>query len=131
MLNIEILFKTMILNGGITINRDEQNNLIEAVLELENVEKEVCDLALIFSEILKDEINANDERKMYNGVKRVTKKYAEESKALEAIDEFVRVITGGASLKELFQIVKEEAVNPTLTTEMLAGNNCRLDNESH
>jgi light-regulated signal transduction histidine kinase (bacteriophytochrome) len=121
----------MILYGGITINRNENNNLIEAVLELEKVEKEVCDLSLIFSEIFKDEINANDERKMFSGVKRVTKKYAENSKATEAIDEFVRVITGGASLKELFQIAKEEAVNPTLATEISVGNNCRLDNESH
>jgi hypothetical protein len=120
----------MILFGGIIINRDEHNGLLEVVSELEKVEKDVCNLSLIFAEIFKDEINANDERKMFSGVKRVAKKYAENNKATGAIDEFVRVITGGASLKELFRIAKEEAVNPTLATEISIDSSCELDDQT-
>jgi len=33
----------------------------------------MCNIGDIFTEILKDEINANDQQKLYNGVKRLIK----------------------------------------------------------
>jgi len=53
----------------------------------------MCNIGDIFTEILKDEINANDQQKLYNGVKRLIKKYSQEKRGLETLDEFVRVLT--------------------------------------
>lgn len=103
---------------------------METVSELEKIEKDVCNLPLIFAEIFKDEINANSETKMYNGVKRVIKKYSEDKNAMAAVNEFVRVLSGGASLNEILLIAKDEAISPTASTEISVGGSCRLDNET-
>jgi len=76
-----------------------------------------------------DEINANDQQKLYNGVKRLIKKYSQEKRGLETLDEFVRVLTGGASLEELLQIAREESQNPTITTEIIVDDSCHKNGE--
>ncbi|HHV28736.1 MAG TPA: hypothetical protein GXX73_03885 [Clostridium sp.] len=88
------------------------------------MEKEVCNIGTVFTEILKDEINANDQQRIYNGVKRLIKKYSQEKRGMETLDEFIRVLSGGASLEELLQIAKEEAQNPTISTGITVDDNC-------
>jgi len=48
---------------------------------------------------------------------------------LETLDEFVRVLTGGASLEELLQIAREESQNPTITTEIIVDDSCHKNGE--
>lgn len=108
------------------MDRGYSDGLVEAASRLEEVEKDVCNLALIFAEMFKDEINANDEQKLYDGVKRLVRKYSEDEKAISAIDEFTSVISGGASLKEILEITRDEALNPTLASEMTVDNSCRI-----
>jgi hypothetical protein len=81
-------------------------------------------MPLLFAEILKDEINANDEQELYFGVKNIIKKYSGEREAFEAIDEFIKVITGGASLDEIIQLAIDEAHNPTLASDLTLNNSC-------
>jgi len=54
------------------------NKILRLLGEIESLEKEMCNIGDIFTEILKDEINANDQQKLYNGVKRLIKKYSQE-----------------------------------------------------
>jgi hypothetical protein len=77
--------------------------------EMENSEGKVPGLASAFAEIIKDEIDANDQHKLYNGVKRLIKKYSQEKRGIEALNEFVSVLCGGATLYEILQITMEEA----------------------
>ncbi|HOM03744.1 MAG TPA: hypothetical protein PLH43_13140 [Acetivibrio sp.] len=91
---------------------------------MESIESKVCNVGTVFTEILKDEINANDQQRLYNGLKRLIKKYSREKRGLEALDEFIRVLSGGASLEELLQIAKEEAQNPTISTEVTVNDRC-------
>lgn len=98
--------------------------LMKSVLNLENIEKTSCNLPMIFAEMFKDEINASNEHKMYNGVKRIIKKYSEDKKAIGAIEEFTRVISGGASLGEILQIAGDEATNPTAASQITVHGNC-------
>lgn len=95
--------------------------------EIESLENEVCNMASVFTEILKDEINANDQQRLYNGVKRLIKKYSQEKRGLEALNEFVRVLSGGASFDELLQIAMEEAQNPTISTGISVDDSCYRD----
>jgi len=98
------------------------------VNELEVMEKEACNIPNLFAEILKDEINANDEKRLYNGFKRIIKKYAEDKKAREVIDEIMRVLCGGAAIYEILQVTREEIVDPTLTTGITTEMECNTDN---
>ena len=104
------------------------NNTIRTVKELESLEKEICNLPLIFTEMFKDEINANDEHRMFNGVKRIVKKYGDDAKALSVVNEFTRVICGGTSLEEIFQLTRDEAKNPTALTDITIDNRCKHGN---
>lgn len=113
-------------NGGIVISMNHSESTADIVNELENMEKDICNLPLIFAEMFKDEVNANDEQKMYNGIKRIVRKYAQDHKSMSAINEFARVICGGASLDEILQISKDEAVNPTVETDLTVDSECRL-----
>jgi hypothetical protein len=97
---------------------------MDTIDELEELEKNACNLPLIFSEILKDEINANDEEKLYNGMKRMVRKYSNDAVAFSAIDEFVRVLSGGTSLKEIFLLAKDEVLHPTISSEIRVDNSC-------
>ena len=74
------------------------NQIVESMSKVEELEAGNCSLPLVFTEILKDEINSNEEENMYNGVKNVIKKYAEDKDRILAINEFFTVISGGASL---------------------------------
>ena len=93
-------------------------NLRQAVSDMEMMEKKVFNLSLIFAEMLKDEINANDELKLYNGIKRLISKYSKDRTAISAVDEFTSVLTGGANLEEIMQVSLDEAVNPTPVTAL-------------
>lgn len=108
---------------------DSSTNItLRLINELESLEKDNSNLPLIFSEILKDEINANDEIKLYNGIKRIIKKYSQEKGNIAAIQEFVRVLCGGASIDEILQVTKEEVINPTVSTELTTDSECEIDN---
>lgn len=106
------------------------NNSIELDLlnELEFMEKEACNIPGIFAEILKDEINANDEQRLYNGFKRIIKKYSNDKKAQEVMDETMRVLCGGAAIQEILQVTREEIINPALTTGITTEGECIQDN---
>lgn len=97
----------------------------EAVMSMETAEKKYCNLPLIFAEMFKDEINAIDEKRLYNGVKRIIKKYSPDKNAVSVIDEFTRVISGGASLMEIINISIDEARNPSLALDITIDSSCR------
>lgn len=109
------------------MNKKETAQIVQILSELEPMEKEVCNLSLFFSETFKDEINANDEQKMYRSIKRVIRKYAADTESMTAIDEFTRAMTGGASLTEIFLIAKEEAASPSLASGLTIDDHCKLD----
>lgn len=104
---------------------------MEGVSELEAAEKDACNLPIVFADMLKNEINAVEEDKLYNGIKRVIKKYSASSKEISAIDEFARVLLGGADLLEVMHISKDEALNPTLISEIAADNSCESGNDDN
>jgi len=93
--------------------------------KLESFEKNSCNVPIIFAEMFKDEINANEEDRLYNGIKRIIRKYSEDRNSISAINEFTRVISGGASLEEILQITIDEIENPTLVTEITVDENCQ------
>ena len=101
-------------------------NSNEEIAKLEELEKGKCNMPLIFAEMFKDEINATDEQRLYNGVKRMIRKYSPEKKDIEIINEYTRVITGGTSLEEIIRITIDEALNPSLASEIII-NNSYLD----
>lgn len=111
--------------GGIHINNTNENSLIQSVAEMEEMEKKSCNFPLVFTEMFKDEINANDELKLYNGVKRIIRKYSENLKAISAINEFTSIIAGGASLEEIIRISLDEAENPSLASEIHVDDSCK------
>ncbi|MCX7923613.1 MAG: hypothetical protein N3B21_16625 [Clostridia bacterium] len=114
--------------GGIFIvENSNTESFTGKVDQLETLEKEICNLPMIFAEMFKDEINANDEQRLYNGVKRVVKKYSQDKSAISIINEFTSVISGGASLEEILQITMDEAVNPSITSELVVDNSCKTD----
>jgi len=88
----------------------------------------MCNIGDIFTEILKDEINANDQQKLYNGVKRLIKKYSQEKRGLEP-RWVCKGFNRGASLEELLQIAREESQNPTITTEIIVDDSCHKNGE--
>lgn len=102
----------------VIIGKNGSDKIAGLVGRLENMEKDKHKIPLIFAEIFKDEINAADEYKMYNGFKRVIKKYSEDGKAFSIIDEFARVITGGSSLEQIIQITMDEAVHPSAESQL-------------
>jgi len=61
--------------------------------------------------------------------KKAYKKVFPGERGLETLDEFVRVLTGGASLEELLQIAREESQNPTITTEIIVDDSCHKNGE--
>ena len=65
---------------------------------------------------------------MYNGIKRVLKKLGDDQKLIEVIDEFTQSITGGASLHEILMITKDEALSPTLASELTVDDSCKFEN---
>lgn len=115
------------LKGVILIAGGNQNLTIKMISQLEQVEKDKCDLPIIFAEMFKDEINAVDEQRLYNGVKRLLKKFAQDQNALSVLNEYTRVISGGTSIEEIVQIAIDEAQNPTITSDLIADASCMLE----
>jgi len=76
--------------------------------------------------MFKDEINANDEQMIYNDIKKVIRMYCDDENAIAVINEFTKAISGGASLEEILQITKEEAQNPTISSEITVDAKCKL-----
>ena len=89
----------------------------------------MCNIPLVFSEILKDEINANEEDKIFNGVKSMVRKYSEERNGIQILNEFISVLCGGATLDEILQVTKDEALDPTLFTGLTVDESCKIDEE--
>jgi len=104
--------------------------LLEIVDKLEKFEENVCNVPIIFAEMFKDEINANEEDRLYNGVKRIIRKYSEDKDSLSAINEFTRVISGGASLEEILQITIDEIESPTLISELTGDESCKANTDN-
>ncbi len=100
--------------------------MYNSVIELEKLEKRICNIPVIFAEMFKDEVNANEEQKLFNGVKRIIKKYNGDKKAISIINEFTAVICGGASLDEILQISRDEAINPSAATDITVTNDCNI-----
>jgi len=92
----------------------DNSRLMDLVSEIEKAEKENPNVPLIFTEVLKDEINANNEVRMYNGMKRLIKKYSEDSKSTAILNEVTRVMSGGTSLSDSLSVSIDEALHPTL-----------------
>ncbi|AEV69804.1 hypothetical protein [Acetivibrio clariflavus] len=113
------------MKGGIVIDTNIYSDIIETIKELEDMERNMCNLPEVFSQILKDEINANDESRLFNGVKRIIKKYSQNKKELEAIDEMIRVLCGGASINEILQVTKDECTDMSLTTGITVDDSCK------
>lgn len=107
------------------ISNISENTIANEVTRLENIEKQHCNLPLVFAEVFKDEINANDEERLYNGVKRILRKYENNEEAIKIVDEFTRVISGGASLKEILRITGDETLNPSTESEIMIENECK------
>jgi len=107
------------------VNRSET---LELMRELEEMEKDICNLPDIFSQILKDEINANDEHRLFNGFKRLVNKYSQDKKELEVLDEMMRVLCGGASINEILQVTKEESVDTSIATSITVDESCKNRN---
>lgn len=103
------------------------NGILKAVEELEELEKQVCSLPMIFAEMMKDEINANEERKLYNGIKRILRRYSGDRKVMAALDDFTGALTGGATLEEILTIAKDEAVSPTPASDITVNSDCEPD----
>lgn len=112
------------MDGGIVISRDNSARILKAIDQLEKIEQNACNIPVIFADMFKNEINANEEERLYNGIKRIIRKYSEDGNAISVINEFTRVITGGASLEEIIQITIDEAENPTLASILTGDDNC-------
>lgn len=109
------------------INMSINNTTLEVMAEVENIEMDICNMPLIFAEMFKDEINAVEEDILYNGIKGIIKKYSKNNQAIDIVNEFTSIISGGASLEEILSITREEALNPTLASQMTVDESCRLD----
>lgn len=81
---------------------------MDLLKEVEDNERKLPNLASVFAEIFKDEIDANDQQRLYNGIKRLIKKYSQEKRGIEALNEIVSVLCGGATLDEILRITIEE-----------------------
>lgn len=103
----------------IHIAKNGTMNMVELIESLENIEKDKKNVPLVFAEIFKDEINANDEQKLFNGIKKLIKKYADDKNFATAINEFTKVISGGASLAQILQITVDEVLNPSAESELM------------
>lgn len=94
------------------------SKMMKSIEKLDNMRREKENVPLVFAEIFKDEINANDEHRLYNGLKKMIKKYSEDSKATAIINDFTKVISGGASLDQILQITMDEVENPSAESEL-------------
>jgi hypothetical protein len=118
------IIKSISETEGSSINKIHTGKTSDLIGQIESLEKEKCNIPILFAEIFKDEINANNEQTLYNGIKRVVRKYSEDESSIKAITEFTRVIFGGASLDEIIQVTIDEAKNPSLTSELTVENHC-------
>ncbi len=109
---------------GVNNNNNTTNHYLELISLMEDLEHTECNIPAVFAEMFKDEINAIEEHQIYNGIKRVIKKYAEDKDSIEAIDEFFRVISGGTALDEIIHVSIEEVLNPTPAFEIRFESNC-------
>lgn len=102
--------------------------IVELLDQMEKVEKDICNFPMVFVEMMKNEINANDEQEMYNSVKKLLRKHAKDAKAISLMEDFFGAISGDASLEEIMTIAIEEAQDPSLTSELTVDDSCRVKN---
>lgn len=106
------------------MNQDLYKETIGILPKLDKLEKEKCNLPQVFAEIIKDEINANNEYDLYHDVKDLISKYSEDANAINIINEFTQAISGGATLNEVLQITCEEVIVPSISTGLMSENEC-------
>lgn len=90
----------------------QSNHTTELISHMDNLEKEKHSLPMIFTEILKDEINANDELSIYRGIKELVEKYSKDAVSISIINELIKTLSGGASLDEIMQIAVDQMSYP-------------------
>ena len=110
------------------MSQDLYKDTMEIFPELDKLEKEKCNLPQVFAEILKDEINANNEYDIYHDVKEFINKYSKDANSLKVINEYTQAISGGATLNEILQITMEEVINPSISTGLTTEDECELEN---
>lgn len=86
------------------------NNISSLFKSLDNLERQNTNIPLIFSEILKDEINANDENTLYNNLKAILDKYKDNQPVLYVINLVIKALSDGATLEEILNVSIEEAL---------------------
>lgn len=96
---------------------------------MDKADKEICNFQLVFTEILKNEINAADEHDIYIQILKVIRKYEKDENALNAIYEFFSAISEGADLEEIMNISIDEASSPSPMSELTVDNSCKIKQE--
>lgn len=94
--------------------------------KMDEADKEICNFQLVFTEILKNEIDAADEREIYAKVMKILQKYLNDEKSLKAIYEFFSAISEGADLEEVMNIAIDEAENPSAVSELTIDDSCTV-----
>lgn len=89
------------------------------LMEMEELEKRDGRFRLVLAEILKDEINANDEENLYNGIIRILREYHDNEHVSQLINEITAAVSGGATMEEIIRISMDETVNPTIASEIM------------
>ncbi|MCX8128699.1 MAG: hypothetical protein N3I35_01210 [Clostridia bacterium] len=110
----------------IDIRKDDNSSALELISELESMENDVCNISIIFAEMLKDEINANDEEQLFSDIKKIINKYSDDMNALSLLNEFTEAVTGGATMLEILQITRDEAKSPSAATDITVSKDCNI-----
>lgn len=94
------------------MNMEHEKQITKLIVEMDMLEKENRDVPIIFSEILKNEINANDEQSIYKELKKLIEKYSKDENSISAINDFTRVLSGGIPLVGIMQLSIDEIACP-------------------
>lgn len=100
--------------------------LQELLKSMDKTDKDICNFQLVFSEMLKNEINAADEHEIYKKVMKVIRKYQKDEKCITAINEFFSAISEGADLKEIMNISIDEASSPSTVSDLIIDDSCQI-----
>lgn len=100
--------------------------LHELLKKMDKTDKEICNFQLVFSEILKNEIDAADEHGIYSKVMKIIRKYQNDEKSLKVIYEFFAAISEGSDLEEIMNIAIDESLNPSAVSEATIDDSCTI-----
>lgn len=96
------------------MNNEMKVDLKFALNEIQKNNKKEEEIANVFVEMLKDEINSESEMEIFNNVKALINKYHYDDKILGIIDEVIEAISGGATMTEVLLVAKDEVLEPTI-----------------